>query len=123
VREAVDRVDLVFWSPFSDPVIEVIGPDGKPIVGQTSQVDDVTVRFGMDPVTQEGEYLVRYQVRSSDGDLSDGAFDFVFAPDSASGSGRARAGLITVVAVGAVAVTWRVVARIRGQGPKPPEGS
>lgn len=122
VRKAVDRVDLVFWSPFSDPAIDVVGPDGEAIVGQTSQVDNVTARFAMDhPVTQEGEYLVRYQVRSSDADLSNGEFAFVYAPDSASGSGRASAGLIAVVAGAAVVVGWWLVARIRAQRPSPPE--
>jgi len=121
VRNAIDRVDLVFWSPLSDPAIDVIGPDGGPVVGQTSQVDNVTARFAMDhPVTEEGEYLVRYQVRSSDADLSKGEFTFVYAPDPASGSGRTAAALIAVVVV-AVVVGWWLVARIRTRRSSPPE--
>jgi methionine-rich copper-binding protein CopC len=122
VRGAIDEVDLVFWSSFSEPAIEVIRPDGESVAGQTSQVDGVTALFAMDhPVTEEGEYVVRYQVRSNDDDLVEGAFAFVYAPDSASRWGRATASLLAVLTATAILASWRVRARMRAKTSDPPE--
>jgi methionine-rich copper-binding protein CopC len=99
MRHSIDGVDLVFWSPLSDPAIEVVGPDGAPIEGHTTQVDEISVRFGMEPLTDEGEYIVHYEVRGGDGDLTNGSLAFVFVPESAGRNGAILGWVVVVIAV------------------------
>lgn len=84
MRTAVTLVDLIFWTPISDPVIEVSDPDGFTVDGQTSQVGNTTARFEMPPSRTEGEYRVSYEVTSGDGDLVSGTIVFFYVADADS---------------------------------------
>ncbi len=114
VRDSIDHVDLVFWSAFSDPAVDVVGPDGMLIAGRASEVDDHTVRFTMEPLVHEGEYLVRWEILADDGDLSDGAFAFTFTP---TGKARTFPGLLAAAAAAAIALLWWIGARYRRSPP------
>jgi len=113
MRTAIDRVELVFWSAFTDPQIDVTGPQGAPIPGRTSQADEVTARFDMEPLGEEGVYLVSYQIRSVDRYLSVGEIEFAYNPDPGRPLGLAP---ILGVLIGAAAlVAVRRVARGRNK--------
>ena len=109
IRKPITQIDLVFWAPISDPVIEVNDPGGFQVVGQTTQQGNTSARFEMPSLTTEGEYKVSYEVISLDDDLVVGSTVFFYAADDATGLER-----ITLMAAAIVIIVgWGVLHSIR----------
>lgn len=79
----VDFVDLIFAEPISGMELTVEGPDGEFIDGQLLQTEGQLIRYEMPAVSEVGRYLVRYNMISADGDLTDAAYFFTYHPDAA----------------------------------------
>lgn len=107
VGGVVDRVEIRFFTPVTAAVVLVEAPDGSSIPGTTEIVDDLLVRFDMDPLDQPGEHVVTWRVRSIDGDGQEAAYAFTFDPDAPpldDGGSGAPGWLTVVIAVGIVGV-------------------
>lgn len=78
----VDFIDLVFVEPVSNVEIRLEDPNGEPVDGVMVVPDGQVIRYEMRPLTVAGRYIVRYTMRSSDGDDTDSAYFFVYRPDA-----------------------------------------
>ena len=99
VRSAISVVDLVFWSPISDPEIDLVDPQGVEVVGRTTRVDSRTARFEMDPVSVKGTYEVSYAVVSADGDPIAGGLVFTYTSDPSVGLDSRTTTLIVIALI------------------------
>lgn len=75
VAGPVDEVTLEFDLPVTEVSVTLTGPLGD-ISGTTELVAERRARFSMNPQTTGGQYLLRYEAISSDGDVTNGVFEF-----------------------------------------------
>jgi methionine-rich copper-binding protein CopC len=113
IRRPASRIVLIFWSPVSDAMIQLTGPDGHPVEGQTRQIDELTVNFETDPVTHEGSYRVSFELLARDGDPATGEISFIYAPDAAPGIAFRTISMAAAVLIIAVVVVARIKRRRR----------
>ena len=73
----VVHIDLIFSTRVSEWDLTVDRPDGSPLAGQAVQKADSYLSFETAPVTEEGQYIVRYSGVDDDNDLIQGAYAFV----------------------------------------------
>ncbi len=76
----VDFVDLAFFEPVSDVVIEIEGPDGQLLDGAMVVADGQIIRYEMPALTDVGRYILRYTMTSADGDFTESTYFFEFDP-------------------------------------------
>lgn len=74
----VVHIDVIFSTRVSEWELTVDRPDGEPLAGQAVQKADSYLSFETAPITEEGQYIVRYSGIDDDGDLLEGAYAFVF---------------------------------------------
>lgn len=74
---SVVHIDLIFSTRVSEWDLTVDRPDGSPLAGQAVQKADSYLSFEAAPVTEEGQYIVRYSGIDDDDDLIQGAYAFV----------------------------------------------
>lgn len=74
----VDHLDLVFAAGLSDATVTLTGPDGALIAGSTTEVQNNRLRFEVDPLEAEGQYVARYEFESFDGDTTRSAYAFSY---------------------------------------------
>jgi methionine-rich copper-binding protein CopC len=102
---SLDEIVLRFGDPIIDDgestVLALQTPDGTAVItGPAEHVDAFTLRATVPHSPEPGSYVVRYQVRSYDGDLNDGGHLFDFDPDAAANSNAP----VVLLSVGGVAV-------------------
>lgn len=103
----VDRIELVFSIPVDSPEVALTGPNGRQIAGVIEVLDGGTVRFRMDPLTTEGEYVVGYSAIAPDGDAIKSAFAFTYTgPESLGWSWVVWLGLPAVLMVAMGRFAW-----------------
>ncbi|MBT8216159.1 MAG: copper resistance protein CopC [Acidimicrobiia bacterium] len=125
VSEPVDRIQLGFADPVEDPVVTLLDPAGDPVTGRVEVIDEYTLAFVLDGLTQPGEYVVQYRVSSPDddaeGDLLESAYAFTYLGDSDDGGSNALVFLAVAAGLAVVAapVAWRV---LRAGGSSDPTG-
>src|SRR6056297_959644 len=103
---SLDEIVLRFGEPVIDDgestLLVLQTPDGSDIaIGPVEHVDAFTVRATVPHSPEPGSYVVRYQVRSYDGDLNDGGHLFDFDPDAAA---NANAPVVLLSVGGAAAL-------------------
>ncbi len=74
----VADLDLYFTTGLTSVEVSLEAPDGSLVDGTIEQPEPSVARFVFDPLTQEGQYLVRYEMIDSDNDVIDGAFAFTY---------------------------------------------
>ena len=79
----IDFVDFIFAESISDMRVTVEDPDGELVTGEVIEDSGQLIRFEMDPIVQEGRYLVRYDMTSADGDFTESVFFFNYEVDAA----------------------------------------
>lgn len=76
----VDHVDISYFLPVTQSLIELQGPDGNMIAVGASEIAPngqiASVEF--EPLTAEGRYTVTHVETSIDGDTQLGTFSFIF---------------------------------------------
>ncbi|WP_436792522.1 copper resistance CopC family protein [Actinospongicola halichondriae] len=115
VADAVDRVELQFLDPVLPTVtIGVRSIGGDPVVGLGDVVhsdDGRTASLSFEPLTAAGNYIVRYEFVSIDGDAQADAYRFTYAPATddtdRNAVGVAVVGLVLLGLVAALAVAVR----------------
>lgn len=74
----VVHIDLVFSTPVFDYTFTVERPDGEPLEGAVVEKAPSYLSYETAPLSDEGQYIVRYSATDSDGDLVEGAYAFTF---------------------------------------------
>jgi len=74
----VAPIDLIFSTPVSDWSLDVERPDGSPLDGFAVQKAPSFLSYEVAPLSDEGQYIVRYSATDSDEDLVEGAYAFTF---------------------------------------------
>lgn len=74
----VVHIDLVFSTPVLDWSLTVEGPDGEPLEGTAVEKAASFLSYEVAPLSDEGQYIVRYSAVDSDGDVVEGAYAFTF---------------------------------------------
>ena len=82
VGGTVEHLDLVFAAGLSDATVTLTDPEGTLVDGTTSQSQNNRLRFDTDPLTVEGQYVVRYAFDSADGDSTRSAYAFSYQADA-----------------------------------------
>ena len=78
----IDFVDLAFAEPVTDATITVF-LDDIVMPGVTTVSDGQLIRFELDsPLDTPGQYAVRYELTSFDGDDTDAIYFFAYDPDA-----------------------------------------
>lgn len=81
VTGEVDHIDISFFAAIDDASIALLDPSGEPVeVGETVVADNqriTTVEFA--PLVAEGRYTVVHEELSSDGDVQESAFSFIYS--------------------------------------------
>lgn len=72
------HIDLIFTTEVFDWTVEVDGPDGSPVRGTTVQKAPSWLSFEAVPLSEAGQYIVRYSAVDDDDDLVEGAYAFSF---------------------------------------------
>jgi methionine-rich copper-binding protein CopC len=80
VGGTVDFLDLVFVDVVTEAVITLEGPDGQLVDGTTVVSEGQILRYEMEPLTETGRYLVRFSMRSADGDDTQSGYFFDYDP-------------------------------------------
>ena len=96
VDASVRQVELTFDSDIRNLSVTLIDPDGEPVPGTLETVDSRTSRLAIAGLNGAGQYIVRYDVLSGDGDLVSSSFAFWYS----GATGSSYAGLY----LGAVAM-------------------
>lgn len=85
---SLDEIVLRFGDPIIDDGASLLAlqtPDGTDIaIGPAEHLDAFTLRATVPHSPEPGSYVLRYQVRSYDGDLNDGGHLFDLDPDAAA---------------------------------------
>lgn len=104
----VDFIDLVFFEPVTNAVVNLEDPNGNTVEGKMTNSDGQIIRFETDPLTVTGRYIVRYAMDSADGDFTEASYFFTYHPDSTQpvrlGEFSAPSTFRTVARVGAAIV-------------------
>lgn len=88
VVSELTEIRLTFGSPLEapaerPPTVALATLDGTDFdIGATELVDAVVLRAAVPEPPPPGQYVVRYEVLSVDGDLNDGGFLFTYDPDA-----------------------------------------
>lgn len=82
VGGTVDFVDLVFLAPVSGAVVDLTGPDGEPVPGDTEVTAGQIIRFRMAALEAPGTYRVTYRVSAEDGDRNESSYPFTYQPEA-----------------------------------------
>ncbi len=75
---SVVHIDVIFSTRIGEWELTVARPDGEPLAGEALQKADSYLSFETAPITEEGQYIVRYSGIDDDGDVLEGAYAFVF---------------------------------------------
>ena len=71
------HIDLVFSTPVFEWSLTVERPDGEPLEGIAVEKAASYLSYETAPLTEEGQYIVRYTAIDSDSDVIEGAYAFV----------------------------------------------
>ncbi len=71
------HIDLVFSTPIFEWSLTVERPDGEPLEGIAVEKAASYLSYEVAPLSDEGQYIVRYSAVDSDDDLIEGAYAFV----------------------------------------------
>lgn len=96
--EPISQATISFGAAVDGVELALVGPDNRDLPGTVTQVDDTTARIDFAPLSQQGEYIVRF-LAEEDGHLIAGAITFVYGSRGGTGVNSG-----TWLAFGAVAV-------------------
>jgi methionine-rich copper-binding protein CopC len=82
VGGTVDFIDLVFAEPVTEVTVTVTAPDGTRLDGEMVVADGQVIRYRMEPLSQPGRHVVRYQMISADGDDTRTGYLFSYEPSA-----------------------------------------
>lgn len=109
VSGPVEGVSLTFLDQVAtDATIDVSGPDGPIESSGPATLDDTSrvLELDLEPVSQPGDYVVRYSFTATDGDRQDESYRFRIVEDESSvpiGAVVAAGAAVLVIA----AALWR----------------
>ena len=103
--EPISEVVINFGEPVDGVELALVGPDDGDLPGEVVVLSDTEVKLLFEPLTVEGEYLVRY-LAEEDGHLVGGAISFVYGDRSGEGAGALTwvlfgLGAVLILAIGA----------------------
>lgn len=84
--EPISEVTINFGQPVDGVELALVGPDDGDLPGEVVVVSDTEAKLTFEPLTTEGEYLVRY-LAEEDGHLIGGAISFVYGEEADQGAG------------------------------------
>ena len=80
VGGTVDFIDLVFVDVVTEATITLEDPNGQLVDGVTTVSDGQILRYEMEPLTETGRYVVRFEMVSADGDDTESGYFFNYDP-------------------------------------------
>ena len=95
--EPISQATISFGAAVDGVEMALVGPDNRDLPGTVTKVDDTTARIDFAPLSEQGEYIVRY-LAEEDGHLITGAITFVYGS-----KGGTEANSATWIAFGTVA--------------------
>ena len=103
--EPISEVVINFGEPVDGVELALVGPDDGDLPGDVVLLSDTEAKLLFEPLTTEGEYLVRY-LAEEDGHLVGGAISFVYGDRSGEGAGALTwvlfgLGAVLILAIGA----------------------
>lgn len=114
--DPISEVTIQFGAPVGGVELALVGPNNEDLGGEVVRIDSTSARLLFPPLSDEGEYLVRY-LAEEDGHLVNGAISFVYGSREGAGAGSTTTWLlfgvaaIAILAVGAL-WTWRLSQRV-----------
>ncbi len=103
--EPISEVVINFGEPVDGVELALVGPDDGDLPGDVVLLSDTEAKLLFEPLTTEGEYLVRY-LAEEDGHLVGGAISFVYGDRAGQGAGALTwvlfgLGAVLILAIGA----------------------
>lgn len=78
----ITHIDIVFDAGLTNARLTLADPDDLPVDGTMAQNAPTWLSFDMEPIDAEGQYIVRYEFDSADGDRTSSAFAFTYLADA-----------------------------------------
>ncbi len=96
--DPISEVLVNFGNPVGGVELVLVGPDNIDLPGTVEILSDTEAKLLFEPLTVEGEYLVRY-LAEEDGHLIGAAFSFVYGERAGSGVGALTWALFGLAAI------------------------
>ena len=107
VEAPLAEIELQFLSEVRNLSVVLIAPDGVAVAGVVRMVDGRKARYGVAELDQAGEYVVRYDLLSGDGDPASSGYAFSYAGSGSGSNGLVWLGLVAgLVALGGGVGLW-----------------